>query len=264
VAHTFHIPIAFDFRRVAVQWTEVRAAVIGWARHQDGTLDPAYLIAGIGGKAEARQIKLPLSHLPAKERQRCLEMSGRPEADEGLKEMCASVDMTVFTHTRKTYIGEAELIKNTVPVDAMEMRADFLRLRGDSETALAFLNMWGRWTPHRNFVDWPELRELQQAVRQALTSSPAKWLSGNYSDLPTAHSRSSKFPYFGVLTDACQVAIRMTTTIDLLQQTKFQVCARPDCAVPFAVKSKHNRIYCTQYCAHLESVRRGRTAQRSE
>ena len=51
----------------------------------------------------------------------------------------------------------------------------------------------------------------------------------------------------------------MTTTIDLLKQFEFRTCARPDCAKPFPVKSKHENDYCPQYCAHLESVRLVRT-----
>lgn len=263
VAPYFNIPVAFEFRRVDVQWMEVRPSVIGWARHQDGTLDPVHLIAEIADKAGTHQIKLPLSHLLEQDRKRCLATTGRRDADEALKEMCDSVDTIVFTHTRKTYIADGELIKHSVPDDAILMRADFLRLKGNSETVLAFLNKWGRWVSHRNYVDVAELLDLQRAARHALTVSPAEWLSTHYSDLPGARSRSREFPFFNILTDACQVAIRIMTTIDLLQQTKIRICARPDCAVPFPMRSKHNRVYCNQYCAHLESVRRARMAQRS-
>ena len=39
---------------------------------------------------------------------------------------------------------------------------------------------------------------------------------------------------------------------------KTKVCARPDCGKEFPVTSKHKRRYCTQYCGHLESIRRNR------
>jgi hypothetical protein len=263
VAQIFHIPFAFEFRKVSVQWAKVFPTVVGWAKQQDGAVDPLHLIAEIEGKAGVRQIKLPVSHLSEADRELCRNTARELDAEEAVRKMCASVQPVVFTHTRKTYLSDAELLTHSVPADAAQMRADFLRLDGDPEATLAFLNNWGRWLPHRNFVDAGELLELQHAVRQALTASPEQWLSTNYSDLPRAQSRSKDCPYFTALTDACQVAIRLTTTFDVLQRTEFRVCARPDCAVPFAVKTKHNRRYCTQYCAHLESVRRGRTTQRS-
>jgi len=99
---------------------------------------------------------------------------------------------------------------------------------------------------------------LQETVREALTSAPKKWFAGHDAFPPMVHSRLAKYPFFCLLTDACQHAIRMTVTIDLLRRLTFKTCARRDCGLPFPVTSKHRREYCSQYCAHLESVRRSR------
>ena len=50
-----------------------------------------------------------------------------------------------------------------------------------------------------------------------------------------------------------------TTHIDLLRRAKFQICQRPDCATPFTGRE---RQYCTQYCGHLESVRKNREEEK--
>ncbi len=49
-----------------------------------------------------------------------------------------------------------------------------------------------------------------------------------------------------------------TVQLDLLRGGKFQICQRPDCAIPFATSTSHPRKYCSWYCGHIESVRRGR------
>jgi hypothetical protein len=53
-------------------------------------------------------------------------------------------------------------------------------------------------------------------------------------------------------------ALCLTVQIDLLREVEFRKCKRPDCNEIFEVTSRHQRDYHTQYCAHLESVRRGR------
>jgi hypothetical protein len=140
------------------------------------------------------------------------------------------------------------------------MRDDFLRLMPDANGAMEFLEKWGRWRQWRNYVLPSEMLCLQQAVREALLDAPEKWFAGHYAFPPMVRSRLSKYPYVSFLTDACEAAIRMTVTTDLLLRLEFKVCARPDCGLPFPVKTKHKRDYCSQYCAHLESVRRGRKA----
>jgi hypothetical protein len=263
VAQTFHIPFVFEFRRVDVRWVQASAQIIQWRRHEDGTVDPLHLIAEIEGDVGKYQIGLPVRYLPEGERKRCVASAGRRDADEVLRRVCSSVRIAGFTHNRKTYIGESDIIKHSVPADVLEMWKDFVRLKADAESALDFLNSWGRWVPLKNFVALSELLELQEDVRHAVTVSSARWLSSPLSDLPRARSRSTEVPHFRILTDACEVAIRMATTIHLLRGIKFRICARPDCAAPFPVESKRNQTYCQKYCAHLESVRRGRIAQRS-
>jgi hypothetical protein len=57
-------------------------------------------------------------------------------------------------------------------------------------------------------------------------------------------------------------AILATIYVDHLHGTKFGFCKRDDCRNPYKIESKHIRKYCSQYCAHLESLRRMRARSR--
>jgi len=265
MAHQIQIPISFEFRTTKVQWEEARASVIGWRDSQGEKDDPAQLIARITSTSgKKKTIGLPLNRLPEKEREQCLAVSGKRHTNEAVKEICSPLELRYFVHDSKTYIADSELRKHSHPADAWQLRDDFLSLKAESEAILTILSKWGRWVPFRNYVDMTEISALQHAVRRALTSPAEVWFRGLYASPPKVNSRSSAFPYFVILTDACEAAIRTTTTMDLLRKLKFKTCARPDCDKPFPVTSKHERNYCTQYCAHLESVRRARkSTQRS-
>jgi hypothetical protein len=259
MAHTIQVPMSFEFRTTKVQWEEARANVIGWRDQQGETKQPLHLIAEIMSvSGKKKTIGIPLSRLSEKDRARCLATLGKRHTDEAVTEICSGLELRYFVHERETYLEDSELRKHSHAADAWQVREDFLNLQGDNETALAFLNKWGRWVSCRKYVDMAEIAALQQVSRDALISPADIWFRSVYASPPVVNSRATGFPYFVMLTDACETAIRTTTTIDLLRQLKFKACARPDCVKPFPVTSKHERNYCTQYCAHLESVRRSR------
>jgi hypothetical protein len=259
MAHEIQIPTSFEFRSATIQWEEARGNVIGWRRNQGEREKPTHLIAEIYSASSGKStIGLPLHGLPETHRARSLETLKRKHADEAVRGICADLELRYFVHVSKTYVEDSELRKHSKAADAWQLRDDFLGLKGDDEAALAFLNKWGRWVPHRNYVAPVEISALQRAIREALMSPAKVWFRSRYASPPVVNSRSLEFPYFVILTDACEAAIRTTTTIDLLRKLKFRTCARLDCDKPFPVTSKHERNYCTQYCAHLESVRRAR------
>jgi hypothetical protein len=176
-----------------------------------------------------------------------------------VKEICSELELPRFTHAHKTDFDPSELRKHSRQADAWQLRDEFLRLNvEDNEATLSFLKQWGRWRQLPNGVDSMRIGELQRRVRQALTSSSEPWFASSWASPPKPQARSKTFPYFINLTDSCEAAICMTTTIDLLHQLKFKICARPDCRAPFRLESKHERSYCSQYCAHIESVRHNR------
>jgi hypothetical protein len=52
-----------------------------------------------------------------------------------------------------------------------------------------------------------------------------------------------------------------TAHVDLLRKAQIQVCKRPDCGIPFTGR---DRTFCSQYCGHLESVRKTRREKKQE
>jgi hypothetical protein len=59
-------------------------------------------------------------------------------------------------------------------------------------------------------------------------------------------------------------SILATVQFKLLQGAIFRTCARKDCRLPFEVTSRHARRFCTQYCAHITSLRQRRKLERQK
>lgn len=168
-----------------------------------------------------------------------------------------------------TASGAMEWRLATKPLNAWLMREEFFRLKvGNTKTLLAFLNKWGAWCLFtdplttwdrhpRNQATWrpQEIWHRQQLFLEGVRN-PEWWLSQTATNIVTRHTQN-KFPYQMCLASSCEFAMRMTITIDLLNEVKFRICARPDCFNVFAVTDPRKR-YCEQYCAHIVSVRNQR------
>jgi hypothetical protein len=258
------IPMSFQFRLAKIEWAQTSARITGWCKQQDGTADSKYLFAEVSNSKGTNSIKLSLDELPGNEKKQCLATLGQKNADEGVKQICQGFEPQLFVHNREAFLTEVALTRNTEPADAWQMREEFLRLKLDSETAFSFLQVWGRWNQLRRYVQLSEMVHLQRSIRDGLTSSPAKWFAGPGAQPIVVSSRLLEFPYFAMKTDSCQIALGTATTIDLLRRLEFKTCARGDCEMPFEVTSNHERAYCSQYCAHLASVRRNRKAAKGQ
>jgi hypothetical protein len=105
-----------------------------------------------------------------------------------------------------------------------------------------------------------EIWEFQKECRTGLKEPAQKWLSKN--PLGTLCSRT-EYPHYVLRAISCRRAIRDSIVIDHLRKVQFRLCARPDCRAPFAITSRHQRDYCCQYCAHIESVRKGRAIKKN-
>jgi hypothetical protein len=256
VAQIIYLPVGVEFRTAKVQWTRVAGRITGWRR---GKVKQEYLIAEIQTGGRTRSISLSPQNLPATLREECLATLGKSNADDAIRQICSAFEPVLFHHASATLNDDAEFKKRTKPADAWHLRDEFLRMKPDVKRIGSFLNKWGRWKESRDFIFEKELFDLQGAVRVALSASPDKWWTSHYAYPLIKHSGSSGF--LGILTDSCEAAIRMTTTFDLLRKLQFKTCARGDCAIPFSITSNHTRHYCSQYCAHLESVRRTRKSK---
>ena len=180
--------------------------------------------------------------------------------------------------------------------DALALRNSFMELKTDQEF-LAFLNEVGSFTSlvkaERKY-GWTlnELIGCQEMFTELARRSPNTWNEyaqglispmsrvprGIVGALELGSSHKIEFRWKGAphgawhggkslavieATDAV-AAILTTIEVDHLRGAKFGACARPDCPKFFEITSHHKRKYCSQYCAHLESLRRMRKRQRRE
>ncbi len=115
-----------------------------------------------------------------------------------------------------------------------------------------------RWSKERDSIlPFSEPMSLQEIIKWGLVQPPEKWLSTSFA-LLSLYGPGVEFPHVHIAAGGCYEVMLATITIDHLRGTKYRICARKDCGMPFPLESRHKRQYCQQYCAHLESVRRNR------
>lgn len=172
-------------------------------------------------------------------------------------------------------------------LDPWHVRDDFFGLQTEDDF-VRFLGQVGIFSPvhqadYEGAWELKDFRGWQQVFREFLRRSPANW--SEYLDklkkekpgfnarlicfvLKDAHSFTLQFRWEQGLqsvvleTRDVVTAIFATIHVDRLRGAKFGFCARRDCRKPFEITSKHQRQYCQQYCAHLESLRRMRERQK--
>ena len=161
--------------------------------------------------------------------------------------------------------------------DALELRRQFLSIeRGKVEALLDFLNCTGVWMFGRKNFELYELWQDQDMIRTLLTHPP-RWDVGVQTDMRNIFFENflyERSPYHVEVRGKRLVAqyalvetrstLFLSAWLDFARGARFRFCARPDCSkhrpgtVPFELTSHRKRRYCTQYCAHLESMRRNR------
>lgn len=160
-------------------------------------------------------------------------------------------------------------------IDPWELRRDFLALDGSTDGLAAFLNRYGsgdrmyspRFTPgKKGFILKPVIVlpvgiwNEREEIKLGLAAGASSWFS-SYKPVHEFNVRP-EFPHYYHRVTLCVGAIEMAATIDFLRQVKFRICPRVDCGQPFPVERK-GKIYCSQYCAHLVSLRKTRKKQQA-
>ena len=152
-------------------------------------------------------------------------------------------------------------------LDPWQVRDQFLALDlGDRAAVVEFLGVTGEWPTDKRVLKARELQGFQQRMRDRLTDPrAAKFGFSAWSHTPGGVTLDYRKQPPGLSVSIhCQTALEaMSWTVDIdliLRGARFRYCARPDCKKLFELTSRHKRRYCSMYCAHLESVRRGRQA----
>ena len=188
---------------------------------------------------------------------------------------------------------ESNLVREmSGPFDAWKVREEFLSLKADRQF-LDFLNTVGPFAEAPGWLSgqWAasDFKLWQEMFREFLKRSPASWdcavekvfKTKTVSVVGQILGRAKRFTLLFHWKGKQEViewrgaqhiaaleakdvvtAILATIYVDHLHGTKFGFCKRDDCRKAYRIESKHIRKYCSQYCAHLESLRRMRARSR--
>jgi hypothetical protein len=164
-------------------------------------------------------------------------------------------------------------------LDPWTMRKDLLAIgtvtRKDRLLALVdFLNSCGEWSEKTQFSGrYDEIGESsayfsphrfwsdRDAVLSAMHSGISDWNRPLHEPMLKLQLRS-EFPHLVLRDRFCLEAIFHSISIDVLRGTKYLVCPRKDCGMPFE-KTDPRQTYCQQYCGHMVSQRKKRAERRS-
>jgi hypothetical protein len=122
-----------------------------------------------------------------------------------------------------------------------------------------------RSTPKAVWVEYAIPENLRPALNDVSVVERG-WLSG-FPDQLVIRFRENQSPekrrtlYAEIMVGSTLEAILATAYVDELRGVNYQVCALPDCPRIYEVRSKHQREFCSQACAHKASVRRRRAEQ---
>ena len=302
MAHNIQLPIAFEFRPLQASWSTIAAKITGWAPLKSPESNRCFL-ARVEVRGTPYLLEIPWWGLPKPALTLFFEKSSelpdvrsypaellvcRPSPSHGGTEKRREADpwsmrteflqlkpnteelvaflnkWGVWGQTRlgspeATHIPHTGRIRSGLPLSAFDSEKLPDLFDPYRSTSLPYLSPADLWS------FWQECRKTLSPARgpaKALTGPAYDWLTRFQKLLPL--TPRPEYPHWLLSANNCQEAIRTTITLDLLKKVKFRLCARPDCRSPFPVESHHQRQYCRQYCAHIESVRRQRRTAKQE
>jgi hypothetical protein len=186
--------------------------------------------------------------------------------------------------------------------DGWELVRQFLSVRpGDEQAILAFLASHGMFEAPKGSITRADVKEkplpvtiarpgdkprtepgemvwesfcvkefamIQDYLRRMLITGnptlPTPWDRGNIQQYQISFADARSGAKAHVAVSGTFPSILATVQFKLVQGAKFRTCARKDCCLPFEVTSRHSRRFCTQYCAHITSLRRRRKLRGKE
>lgn len=179
--------------------------------------------------------------------------------------------------------GSGQPLKNIDLGDGWELVRRYLTVREEDEhSILEFLvaHGWfhapeGSWrTEHLKDMQMPHGKFLlerfsrrgfatvQDYLRRMLITGnptlPTPWHGRSTEEYKIAFAETRSGSQAHVLVNGTFPSILATIQFKLAQGATFRICSRRDCRLPFEVISRHKRRFCTQYCAHLTSLRQRR------
>ncbi|HWR34651.1 MAG TPA: hypothetical protein VN622_02135 [Clostridia bacterium] len=286
MAHPIQVAAVIDFATTPLRWTVGKVKSVGWVEDEISTFTVVE-VTEPGEYKGLRQRMRPFV-LPTELRDVVpFKVTGK----NSMRFRAIRENRTAEALIADFPIKAGKRLVSYVPkeIDAWQMRDELLELDETTNGLAAFLSRYGQWdsvTLPREPVDrssnkivpwvtfaervWHvsvprtanEYYDVRELISSGLLCTAANWLGSQFASLPFGKPRP-EFPHLRIEARTCIDALLGTITVDHLLGTEFRVCARSDCPKIFKVESKHKRVYCDQYCGHLESVRRNRNEAKS-
>jgi hypothetical protein len=261
VAHDISIPVRFGCSIAKSKWTIGTAQPLRWYLGYGGWEIEAGLVdskdhSGFTRSITPEEIPESVAALLPKEGERLSKAARRSS----------------FAVLVGTYLANdiEKPIEHRV-VDQWTLREATLELEESTEALAAFLNRFGAWSrglepllasgtrKWEPTIVGPRAIWLERArLMEALTQGAGAWFKSHKA--PSGFYARESFPHYAHTDEYCADAIATSITVDFLRGVKFGICPRSDCRKPFS-KERKGKVYCSQYCAHLVSVRRSRSGQ---
>ena len=167
-----------------------------------------------------------------------------------------------------------------------DLKQQFFDLTKDTEDLLQFLNRFGAWKYRKSYGHWVGEHldadvEDRRAYSWFIESPNYFWLHRDYlkgrieeasADLSTWFDGLYEFPrleqiptypYHSISLSYIEEGLITSLSLQLLQEVRLALCARPDCRKPFSV-TRNDKIFCSDKCARCMVTRRGRAKKRIE
>jgi hypothetical protein len=183
-------------------------------------------------------------------------------------------------HPEKFVLKKGDPTRGKI-VDSRTVLEEFL-LDKTKQEWLDFLNSYGCFgakLPGASLWGYEEFQSWQVVFKELIQRHPSTW-KGWFESVPTTtklirwalkrHTEFlTEFRWRGnehslvIKANDILTAVIATVYLDHLRGANYKFCALSDCRKPFELTSKHDRIYCSQRCAHLQTVRKQREQNRS-
>jgi hypothetical protein len=298
MAHTFQLPLAVRFTFEAVEWHIATVRPTGWSVQVYGPDIPRVEVlqpesfrgftCALDPREMPSEVRNLLPQVAEVDMIHALLRQGRSQ-----ERYFRAVERRLGQTIRRRLGNQHFQLLLCAPtkraadfskgLDPWLAREEFLRLKPDSPgSLLEFLNRYGGWNritgPREErvvsagiesspaLVNFDLFWKEQQALTARIRQGASEWFAHGWGMLGSDYGLESQaeFPYYVHHAQGLEQILETTVTLDFLRGTRFKVCRRTDCLVPFRLESNHKRDYCTQYCAHLASLRRRRKAAMRE
>jgi hypothetical protein len=279
------LPIRINARLIHDRWSLVSGKPLHWKFTEEfgGEVSLSIRIQDLKSRTtKERAVDIPFRDLPATHRTRFGAKRLRELKRLHVLPLEGDEDQEI-TLLECTPADRAELGPEC---DLRDLRQQFFDLAENTEDLLQFLKRFGAWNYRKAsgywmgehldadaedrrayswFIEapdyfWSHRNYLKRRIEEA-SADLSTWFDGLH-EFPRLEQIPT-FPYHSISLSYIEEGLITSLSLQLLQEVRLALCARPDCRKPFSITRK-DKIFCSEKCARCMVTRRGRAKKRIE